>query len=186
MSPFLTRLTRPLRHLMLVGLLLGAWVACDTSPTDTGACGETATARDPETQRLQALLALVQSFHAQADVAAAAEDLPRAEASIQALIQTLNASTLEHPERLDFLLDAYGRLARLQWQQAQPDRALATVSEGLALAPDDPKPRLFRGYLLQLRGDLLRSKGDDRGAVEAHKEAIQLFKAILDKQGSAP
>jgi len=186
MSRFLSTSAKTMLPWILSMLLIGGLVACDTTSQGPEPCGELVAQQDPEAQRLQALLALVQSFHAQADVAVDAKDLTRAETTIRALIQTLKASTLEHPERFDFLFDAYGRLARLQWQQEQPDKALTTVDEGLALALDDGQPRLFRGYLLQLRGELLRAKGDDRGAIEAHKEAINLFKAILDKQGSTP
>jgi hypothetical protein len=133
-----------------------------------------------EDTRLPALFALVESHHRQADLAIDQGDLPAAVTSMTALIADLNAATLDHPERLLFLIDAHTRLARLQTQQGHLTEALATIDAGLRWHYQTPHPTLFGGYLLQTKGDLLYDLHDDRGAIQAHKEAILVFKSIID------
>jgi hypothetical protein len=133
-----------------------------------------------EDTRLPALLALVESHHRQADLAIDQGDLPSAVTSMTDLIADLNAATLNHPERLLFLIDAHTRLARLQTQQGHLTEALSTIDAGLRWHYQTPRPTLFGGYLLQTKGDLLYDLHDDRGAIQAHKEAILVFKSIID------
>lgn len=57
------------------------------------------------------------------------------------------------------------RLARIQVQQAEYDKALALIG---VEAPD-----AYQGQALELKGDILRAQGDNDGARQAYESAIE-------------
>ena len=98
------------------------------------------------------------------------------------LVKALAESNVQHRERLELGMDAYARLARILMDEGKLEDALGAANDGLAFGAEVADDSLFAGYLHQIKGDILRTRGDDRGAVDAHKEAITVFKAILDAQ----
>lgn len=135
-----------------------------------------------EHQAVAAIAALAQSYHSQADIAVAAGDLPAAEAAMRQLLTELEAIELSHTERYEQRLDAYSRLARILIDQNQLEEAQILLQTATAIIPEDPtqNPSLFAGYLFQVQADLFRAQEKPRQAIEAHKEAILIFQAILD------
>jgi predicted negative regulator of RcsB-dependent stress response len=67
------------------------------------------------------------------------------------------------------------RLARVLWQQQQPDPALAQ----LEVADDDPFASLYQ----ELRGDIQLGKGDRAAARAAYEKALQLGPAPSSRDG---
>ena len=161
-----------LSGLAVLGLLLSALVACyEPAPPEELVSQKHA---------LAAMVGIAQSYHAQADIAAERGDLVGAGEAMRALINELAGYPEEHRERIELSLDAHGRLARILMEQGENEAALDVIDEGLSFAGEAAAESLFAGYLLQARGDALRAIGDDRGAVQAHKDAILIFKALLD------
>lgn len=173
-------MTRKRLTLILLTCLSLTACATDSDSLPASTTAPAAFPADPLDARVAAMLALVESAHRQADLSSENNDLPAAAAAMTALISDLESSTLDHPERTLFLIDAHGRLARLQIHMNLPDAALATLTAGLRWHQQTPRPTLFGGYLLQIKGDLLRDLNDDRGAIQAHKEAILVFKSIME------
>ena len=67
------------------------------------------------------------------------------------------------------------RLARVLWQQQQPDKALVLLD----VADDDPFASLYQ----ELRGDILFAKGDRDGARAAYEKALKLGPAAASRDG---
>jgi predicted negative regulator of RcsB-dependent stress response len=67
------------------------------------------------------------------------------------------------------------RLARVQWQQGQPDAALKL----LEIADDSPFAPLYQ----ELRGDILLVKGEREAARAAYEKALKLGPAAAGRDG---
>lgn len=146
-------------------------------------CQEDQFGGDPN-ESVPAMVAMAQSYHEQADIAVQSNDLEAAEAAMVELVGALDSLTLEHRERLEIGMDAYARLARIRMDQGDLQGAYDAANQGLLFGEEAADNSLFAGYLHQIRGDILRARGDDRGAVDAHKDAITVFKKILDSQAA--
>ncbi len=160
------------RRLMAVWLLAGLFWACQQDELS----------KPPDERHIAATVAMAQSYHAQVDIALEQGERREAKAALEALVEALTAADMQHPVVGDLALDAHGRLARLWEEEGEVDLALAVIERGLSSAGPRGEQSVFAGYLLQMRGDLLRSQGDDLGAVEAHRQAILIFKSILERQ----
>ncbi len=66
--------------------------------------------------------------------------------------------------------DAAFRIATLQLQQGQRGTALATVGQGLAASGSTT---VYRSRLLALRGSILEEQGDNAGAMDAYRQAVE-------------
>jgi predicted negative regulator of RcsB-dependent stress response len=146
-------------------------------------CQEDQYGGDPN-ESVPAMVAMAQSYHEQADIAVQNDDLAAAETAMVDLVSALDNLTLEHRERLELGMDAYARLARIRMDQEDLEGAYDATNQGLLFGEEAAQDSLFAGYLHQIRGDILRARGDDRGAVDAHKDAIAVFKLILDSQAA--
>lgn len=67
------------------------------------------------------------------------------------------------------------RLARVLWQQEQPDAALKLLD----IADDDP----FAALYLELRGDIQFAKGDREGARAAYEKALKVGPPAAGRDG---
>lgn len=67
------------------------------------------------------------------------------------------------------------RLARVLWQQGQPDQALGQLD-----VPDDDA---FAALYQELRGDIQLAKGDRAAAREAYDKALKLGPAATSREG---
>ena len=146
-----------------------------------GACHEPPPADlAQENHTAPAMAAMAESYHELADVAVESGDLDGAAQAMRDLVDSLGGSERAESATRELGMDALGRLGRILIDQDRQDEALIVADQGLAFGGDLSESSSVAGYLHQLRGDVLRSAGDDRGAVEAHKAAIMVFKHILE------
>ncbi len=150
-----------------------ALCACAGRPADLGGAVE----ENP--QRGAALLSLAEGHHKRADIALRQGQRDDAKAEMNALLDTAEPLRGAAAESYDVIFDGATRLARMHLEDEALDEAEQVARRGLVGEAEAP-PSLFRGYLHQVLADILEKRGDLRGAVEQHGEAIVIFKAILD------
>ena len=173
-----------MKRFFLAVVMFGMLVSCADTTSEPQAS-------PPPDQSGPALVAMAHSYHETADLALEQNDLKGAKAAMQSLIQDLDSYQSPLDETLNLQLDAHARLARLTLNEGDAEAALKVADEGLAKAGNYANSSIFGGYLQQIRGDALRAQGNPAGAVEAHAQAIRIFKALLEKtqenpQGSTP
>ncbi|MDX9721299.1 MAG: hypothetical protein RBU37_11185 [Myxococcota bacterium] len=127
-----------------------------------------------------ALVALAQSYHVQADMALEAEHPELAEAAMRELIDALHDAGRSNQTAWELELDASTRLSRLLLERGDAAAALAEMERVLADG-NSLGDNIFVGYAHQVRGDCLRALGRAAEAIEAHKQAILIFKRLLEQ-----
>ncbi len=157
----------------------------------------TACARQPEpsapnmhTQdsKLALMTSLSTSHHKRADLALQQNKRKEAFAELNTLLDQIEkhlpAQAAGHKREIadsyDLVFDASGRLARMHLEDKQLPQAEASARRGIGHAAQAPNT-LFKGHLYQILGDILEAKEDPKGAVQAHGEAIEIFRSLLDK-----
>ena len=128
-----------------------------------------------------ALVALAVDYHKKADLALASGTRGEAKEELEALLVVCERYEIGSVEAWDVRFDAATRLALLHAEDAELDKAEIAANRGLPRSSDAPNT-LFRGYLLQTLADIKEKKGDARGAVELHAEAIEVFKGVLESE----
>lgn len=132
-----------------------------------------------------ALQSLSTGHHKRADIALQSQDRETARQEMRALLATLQKHETQTALDFDLRFDAATRLAQLHLEDKQLQEAENVARQ--ALQHEDQAPNtLFRGYLHQTLADILEKKGDPRGAVDEHGQAIEIFKAILDRSPGHP
>ena len=133
----------------------------------------------PQDERTTALVSLAAGHHKRADIALQEGKRQVAKEEMGFLLSTAQKSGVTTPGGYDVRFDAAGRLARLHLEDEEVPQAEAAALRGLEGAERAPAT-LFHGHLHQILADVLEKKGDLRGAVEHHGQAIELFKTILE------
>lgn len=132
-----------------------------------------------------ALVSLAEAHHKRADIALKQDRRDEAKAELGRLLEDAEPHRGELSESWDVLFDTSARLARLHREDKALEKAERVARRGLSGEADAPAS-IFRGYLHQELGDILEARGDLRGAVEQHGQAIDIFKAILDTRRPTP
>jgi tetratricopeptide (TPR) repeat protein len=184
----MTRRAQPWLLLLLAATVLafGLVAACARAPE--GSSGST-DAGKPVDARLLAFLSRARSAHHIADQLEEDEELDRAVATLQGLVDGPapgNSGADSPPEVREVLADTRARLADLKSQLGRFDDAASDVDKGLELAKETT---YFRGHLFEVRGlvEERRSKGlKDKGEVDkaeaAKKRALDAFETSMTIQ----
>lgn len=161
--------------IMLAALLaVGGWTGCAAEHSSSEHSGMNA-----EHDRNAALVSMSVGFHKRADLALAEQNREEAKAEMARLLELCFKYNIRTPDAYNVLFDASTRLAQMHLEDNALKQAEEVARRALAREQDAP-PSLFRGYLHQTLADVLERKGDPRGAVDEHGEAITIFKHILD------
>ena len=170
-------------------LKLALFVALTAALLCLGACAksEPNDMRSPPADPTQgaALVSLAEAHHKRADIALQQERRDDAKAELGRLLENAEPHRGALPESWDVLFDASARLARLHREDNALTKAESVARSGLRDEEDAPVS-IFRGYLHKELGHVLEARGDLRGAVEHHGQAIDIFKTILDAGKPTP
>lgn len=180
------RVASRLSLLMLVVSVsvLGAVAACGRAPSTTPGAVDDAGA--PVDTVLLAFLSRAKSAHHRADVYEQDEQLEKAIAPLQELVDgpTPGRTDAEAaPEVREVLADTLARLGDLKSQLGRFEEAGREVERGLSLAKETT---YFRGHLFEVRGlveerssKALKEKGDEPAAEQAKKRALDAFEKSM-------
>ena len=120
------------------------------------------------------------------DAIQALETLSRGPLPQRAEQPTLSEQSPLAPEVREVLADTHARLADLQSQQKQFERAENDIRRGLELVP---QRNYFRGHLLEMRGVVaerqakdLKAKGQAQQAAELERRALNAFEESMKIQ----
>ncbi|MFH2010245.1 MAG: hypothetical protein ABI333_26840 [bacterium] len=142
------RLVTHLGVLALVFALLGGAAACTKRQPGH-------TEQRPRVDRaLMACLGALRAYHRQADLHLARADPTAAIAAVEQIVG-MKCIQRKNPEIQEAVLDAYGRLARLQMQRGRLDQAAAWLDRGMRRPGPDS---FFRANLYMVQGDLLDAR----------------------------
>jgi len=135
-------------------------------------------------QRTPALVAMSVEHHKLADIALGQGDRAGAMGQMSALLDQAEQHRVRTTQGYDVTFDAATRLSRMHLEDGDLAAAETAARRGLEGEAEAPAT-LFRGYLHQVLGDILEKRGDLKGAVDEHGEAIEIFKAILEAKPRA-
>ena len=163
---------RHLLHMLLWGMmaLLFTVAACQRSTSVNAELDE----------REVALVSLARSQHTLADLALDRGDVETATNELWIIIEQVKQIDLPTSIVYEVGLDAYIRIVRIHYERGDLVKAITTAEQGLSWS-QDAEPSIFRGHLYQLLGDVLKASGDPHGAIEAHTQAVEIFKSLLDR-----
>jgi len=167
-----TLLTRLGVLTLVAALLLGAGICCTKRQPGH-------TKQRPRVDRaLMACLGALRAYHRQADLHLARNDPAAAIGAVQQ-ITGMKCIQRSSPEIQEAVLDAYGRLARMQMQQGQLDKAAEWLDKGMRRPGPDS---FFRANLYMVQGDLLDARatkldkdGKKTDADKLRRRAINAF-----------
>jgi hypothetical protein len=168
------------RVLLLVALAL---VGCQKSRPDACAEGER-----PVGPALLAFLSRSRAAHHRADAREEKNDLAGAETELGAILSGPKPPCPSAAEVREVVADTRARLADLRSRRGDFAAAVADVTQGLELVPEQS---YFRGHLVEVRGlveerhaKALAAAGDSAGARAAEERAMAAFQEAMQIQSA--
>jgi tetratricopeptide (TPR) repeat protein len=141
-------------------------------------------------EHLMAALGQARALHHLADVHLAEGDPAKAEEAVERIFDVEFPAGA--PERDDVVVDAYGRLAKIQLAQDRLDEAAATLQKGVGSVRRDTfytaSLHLIEGEIHEARSKKAREAGDEpsaraeaRRAIEAYEESIAINERVMER-----